>query len=97
MDKYSWQYGLVTTQRWYQLNTPHVSWLDELDSAGEEGRLPPGDDRPVVHFSKERLLSQELQAVLQISEVSSHSMLQPKLFISAGKLSFIQLRFPHLQ
>ena len=97
MDKYSWQYGLVTTQKWYQLDTPHVSWLDELDSAGEEGRLPPGDDRPVVHFSKERLLSQELQAVLQLTEFSWPPLWQIKLFISAVKLPFIRLRFPHLQ
>ena len=79
------------------LNTRHVSWLDELDPAGEEGGLPPGDHRPVVHFSKERLLSQELQAVLHLTEVSSHPLWQIKLFISAVKFSFIQLRFPDLQ
>ena len=74
----------------------HVSRLEELDPAGQEGGLPLGDDRPVVDFSKERLLSQELQSVLQISEVSSHLLWRIKLFISAVKLSFIQLRFPHL-
>ena len=78
-------------------DTPHVAGLDELDPAGEEGGLSPGDDGPVVHFSKERLLSQELQAVLHLTEVSSQLLWQIKLFISVVKLSFIQLRFPHLQ
>ena len=79
-------------------NTHHVSRLDELDPAGQEGRLSPADHRPVVDLSKEGLVSQQLQPVLQLSEVSSRQLVvRIKLFSWAGILPFIQTRFPHLQ
>jgi len=66
----------------------------ELDPAGQEGRLSHPHAALVVDPGEEGLLREQLQSLLQLTELPLKALLPIQLLVSPVKVSSVQLRFP---